>query len=84
MMNRKGARIVENVPQKQREGIWNTANRLYPTFADLMGHVQELVQDDLDSRNGVKPMEIDMAEDEGKWVSTGQTLIGKDDNGDET
>ena len=72
------------IPQKQRASIWETANKLYPTFADLLGKVQEMVQDDLDNKNGVGPMDIDVVEQEGEWVNTGQTLTGKGANGEDT
>ena len=76
--------LLRMIPQKQRASIWETANKLYPTFAELLAKVQEMVQDDLDHKNGVSPMDIDNAEPEGEWVNTGQTLTGKGANGEDT
>ena len=70
------------LPPKQRETIWPVANQLYPDFASLLNNIQELIQDEFDEKHN--QMDIDnVEEDTGKWESTGQTLVGKDDKGEE-
>ena len=71
------------LPQKQRESIWDVADKLYPTFPELLVKVQKLIQDDIDQRQGVGPMEIDNVEEE-HWEDTGEVLSGKGPDGEET
>ena len=71
------------LPPKQREAIWDVADQLFPTFAELLAKVQKLIQDDIDSRNGVGPMEIDDLEEE-VWKDTSDTFTGKGPDGDDT
>ena len=75
--------LLKMIPKKEREGIWNVAGKLYPTFADLLARVQEMIADDIDQKNGVSQMEVDDLGDEGEWKSTGQTLVGKGPQGEE-
>ena len=55
------------LPPKNRAAIWDTANKLYPTFADLLAKTQEMIQDAIDAKNGVGPMDLnDMGTEEDK------------------
>ena len=77
--------LLRMLPKQQREKVWDVANKLYPTFADLMAKVQEMIRDDADSRQGMSPMELDNIDDdqEGAWEATGQTFSGKGPSGEE-
>ena len=62
------------LPQKQRQAIWQTANKLYPTFMELLTKIQEMIQDDFDSRQHGAPMDVDNIDGdhpEEEWVPTG-------------
>ena len=37
--------LLRMLPKQQREKVWEVANKLYPTFADLMAKVQEMIRD---------------------------------------
>ena len=68
--------LLRMLPQKQREAIWPVANKLYPSFQDLLLKIQEMVQDEVDIKNGAGPMDIDELEagdGEDDWENTGQT-----------
>ena len=51
--------LLRMLPPNERKMLQGTANQLFPTFADLMSKVQELIQDDLDSRSGAQKMDVD-------------------------
>merc|ERR1711978_665007 len=51
--------LLRMLPKTQREAIWETADKLYPTFAELLAKVQQMVQDDMDKRMGAGPMDVD-------------------------
>ena len=73
------------LPTKQRGSLWEVANKLYPTFQDLLQKVNEMVQDEVDAKNGVGGMDLDdVAEEEGDWTNTGEVLTGKGAQGEET
>ena len=77
--------LLNMLPTKQRDAIWDVANKLYPTFTDLLHKVQEMVSDDNDSKNSPSPMDVDdLGDDEKGWTPTGQTLVGKGPQGEET
>ena len=78
--------LLRMIPPKQRGEIWQTANKLYPTFGELLAKVQEMIQDEFDAKNSNARMDIDQVEDndDSKWQSTGQVLTGKGPNGEET
>ena len=78
--------LLRMIPKAQREKLWDVANKLYPTFADLRAKVQEMIRDDADSRQGMSPMELDHVDedDESSWEATGQTFSGKGPGGEET
>ena len=69
--------LLKMIPAKQRATIWDVAGKLYPTFADVLAKVQEMIADEVDQKNGFGNMEVDEVADEGEWKSTGQTLVGK-------
>ena len=77
--------LLKMLPTKQREAIWETADKLYPTFAELLTKVQRMIQDDIDTRQGIGAMDIDNVEsdDEDGWEDTGQTLSGKGPGGED-
>ena len=54
--------LLKMLPTKQREAIWETADKLYPTFAELLTKVQRMIQDDIDTRQGIGAMDIDNVE----------------------
>ena len=56
---RKRLALLKMLPPKNRAAIWDTANKLYPTFADLLAKTQEMIQDAIDAKNGVGPMDLD-------------------------
>ena len=76
--------LLRMLPQKQRESIWDVADQLYPTFAELLVKIQKLIQEEIDSKQGVGPMEIDNVEDDSEWQNTGQVLTGKGPDGEDT
>ena len=78
--------LLKMLPTKQREAIWETADKLYPTFTELLTKVQRMIQDDIDSRQGVGQMDVDNVDDDDEegWEDTGQTLSGKGPGGEET
>ena len=80
--------LLRMIPSKQRGEIWQTANKLYPKFNDLLAKVQEMIQDDFDARHsGIARMDVDNVDDDDNddgWVSTGQTLSGKGAKGEES
>ena len=69
-----------------REAIWETADELYPTFMKLLAKVNLMVQDDVDSRQGIGSMDVDNVDDDNDadWEDTGQTLSGKGPDGEDT
>ena len=71
------------LPPKQKESIWDIADQLYPSFAELLVKVQKLIQDDIDSKQGVGPMDVDNLEED-DWKDTGETLTGKGPGGEDT
>ena len=76
--------LLKMLPAKQRDAIWDTANKLYPTFNELLSKVQEMVQDDLDSKASNAQMDVDALGDEtAEWKETGQILTGKGAKGEE-
>ena len=76
--------LLRMLPKEQRKAIWETANKLYPTFTELLAKVQEMVQDDIDKRQGADFMDVDhVDDDEEGWQSTGQVLTGKGAHGEE-
>merc|ERR1712026_327759 len=78
--------LLRMLPTRQKQAIWDVANQLYPTFQDLLSKVHEMIRDEVDCKNGSSPMDIDQLDAEdagGKWVSTGQTMIGKGPDGEE-
>ena len=75
--------LLRMLPAKQRESIWPVANQLYPTFSSLLSKIQEMVQDEMDSKNGGSPMDLDRVEEEGEWEDTNRTLVGKGPQGEE-
>ena len=64
------------LPQKQKDAIWETANKLYPTFNELLGKVREMVQDSYD-KGETAPMDIDHIDDSEPWTNTGQCHKGR-------
>ena len=74
--------LLKMLPAKQQESIWDTADKLYPTFAELLIKVQKLIQDDIDSRQGMGQMSVDNIEEE-EWHDTGEVLPGKGANGED-
>ena len=74
--------LLRMLPPNERKTIWPVANQLYPDFAPLLNKIQEMVQDEFDEKHN--QMDVDHIEDDdGKWESTGQTLVGKDGKGEE-
>ena len=74
----KRVTLLRMLPPALRKSIWDTASKLYPTFEELLGKVQEMAQDDTDARNGSRPMDLDeLGEKEKDWKRIGQTLVGK-------
>ena len=73
------------LPPKVRQSIWGVASKLYPTFSDLLGKVQEMIREEADSKDGSPyAMDIDdLEEPDGKWEETGQTFIGKGPKGED-
>ena len=56
--------LLKMLPQKQREALWDNADALYPSFAQLLAKVQKMIQDNVDSHNGVGPMDIDNVDED--------------------
>ena len=75
--------LLRMLPPKQRESIWDVADQLYPTFAELLAKVQKLIQDEIDSKQG-GAMDIDHVDDDEDWKNTGEVLTGKGANGEDT
>ena len=42
--------LLRMIPKEQREKLWDVADKLYPTFADLRAKVQEMIRDDKEFR----------------------------------
>ena len=78
--------LLRMLPKAQRSANWDTANKLYPTFPELLAKVQEMDQDDIDSKAAGMPMDVDRIDDDGEGESkeTGQTLTGNEANGEDT
>ena len=78
--------LLRMLPTKQREKIWTNANQLYPTFPDLLSKVQELISDEFDAKQNGSQMDVDHVDDdddEKGWVSTGETMTGTGQDGEE-
>ena len=69
----------------EKEKVRDVADKLYPTFAELLGKIQEMVQEEMDAKLGVGPMDIDHVYDdqEGEWKAAGQVLSGRGAQGEE-
>ena len=78
--------LLKMLPKAQRVALWDTADKLYPTFGELLTKIQAMIQDEADGRLGFGPMDVDHIDDdeEGTWTSTGQAFSGKGANGEET
>merc|ERR1712026_612497 len=77
--------LLRMLPAKERKELWTNANKLYPTFTDVLNKRNEMVRDDVDARNGFGGMDLDDLGDEAEeWTNTGQTFSGKGPTGEDT
>ena len=58
--------LLRMIPPKERAAIWETANKLYPTFAELLKNVHRIIQEDTDEPQGLGPMDVDNVEEHGQ------------------
>ena len=52
------------LPGKQKADIFEVTDILYPTFTELLDKVNKMIQDDIDERQGVGPMNVDNVEEQ--------------------
>ena len=56
--------LLRMLPSKQRDSIWETADKLYPSFQELLTKIKQMIQDDVDKAQAPMPMDIDHIEPE--------------------